>query len=372
MDGNESTPDSVNLSNDFDTSLRLIKELDNSDLPTNNINYQNKVKQTISLLERSTVMVNQLSLFSENETISDVASSSIKYLLLPALLGYLHMKLVTKDRLESLIIANIYFKDYLKRIVSYEVCPIGIDLDELEDGEEEEDQQQEGNSNSKETIKIEKPKKVFTSNSIAELQAMGRERLAKIENYRRQKEIDEKLESLEPIVNCNDGEDASDEQRREYFILLIKKWVSIGIEEMSSIAKEKEVLSLMRKMGGKKVEPKEKPKSEPIKPFIITRTELQKKVFGLGYPAIPTMSIEQFVDIKIKEGALSEQKPGQSNSLMDWAQNPDIKKQQDEDDAAIKEKAEDEEDKEALIKARGWDEFKDDNKRGWGNRYNRS
>ena len=122
----------------------------------------------------------------------------------------------------------------------------------------------------------------------------------------------------------------------------------------------------------KKLESADKIKAEPLKPFIITRTELQKKVFGLGYPSVPTMSIEAFIESKIQEGSLSETKPGQSNSLMSWAQNPDLKKQQDEDDAAAKEKADDEEDPDAIRKARGWDEFKDDNKRGWGNRYNRS
>lgn len=44
-----------------------------------------------------------------------------------------------------------------------------------------------------------------------------------------------------------------------------------------------------------------------FKPFIITKNELQKQVFGLGYPSRPTVTIEEFVNQKIDEGSLSVQ-----------------------------------------------------------------
>lgn len=44
---------------------------------------------------------------------------------------------------------------------------------------------------------------------------------------------------------------------------------------------------------------------------------------------------------------------------MEWARNPDLKKNQEEVEASQKEIAEEREDKEALIRAREWDEFKD-------------
>ena len=43
---------------------------------------------------------------------------------------------------------------------------------------------------------------------------------------------------------------------------------------------------------------------QPLRPFIITKDMLQKQVYGLGYPSIPTMTIEEFFDKKVEEGSL--------------------------------------------------------------------
>lgn len=48
--------------------------------------------------------------------------------------------------------------------------------------------------------------------------------------------------------------------------------------------------------------PKEKLKGPPLKPVIITRDAVQKAVYGLGYPSIPTMTVEEFYDNRVKEG----------------------------------------------------------------------
>lgn len=49
----------------------------------------------------------------------------------------------------------------------------------------------------------------------------------------------------------------------------------------------------------------------------------------------------------------------QGNSLMEWAKNPDLRRQQEEEDDERKEKEAEKEDHESLQKAREWDEFKD-------------
>ena len=45
---------------------------------------------------------------------------------------------------------------------------------------------------------------------------------------------------------------------------------------------------------------------QPLRPFIITKDHIQKTVYGLGYPSIPTMTIEEFFDKKVEEGTLHE------------------------------------------------------------------
>lgn len=41
---------------------------------------------------------------------------------------------------------------------------------------------------------------------------------------------------------------------------------------------------------------------QPFRPFIITKDQLQKKVIGAGYPSLPTLTVEEFYEQKVKDG----------------------------------------------------------------------
>ena len=41
---------------------------------------------------------------------------------------------------------------------------------------------------------------------------------------------------------------------------------------------------------------------QPSRPFIITRDQVQKKVFGLGYPSVPTYTIDEFYERQVELG----------------------------------------------------------------------
>ena len=43
---------------------------------------------------------------------------------------------------------------------------------------------------------------------------------------------------------------------------------------------------------------------QSFRPFIITKDMLQKQVYGLGYPGMPTVTIEEFMDEKIEMGQM--------------------------------------------------------------------
>jgi len=45
---------------------------------------------------------------------------------------------------------------------------------------------------------------------------------------------------------------------------------------------------------------------QPFRPFIITKDMLQKEVYGLGYPGISTMTVQEFFDKKVEEGTLHD------------------------------------------------------------------
>ena len=48
-----------------------------------------------------------------------------------------------------------------------------------------------------------------------------------------------------------------------------------------------------------------------MKPFILVKSELQKQVFGAGYPSLPTMTLDEFYDQEMKK--MVEQQELQKN-----------------------------------------------------------
>lgn len=312
----------------------------------------------IHYLEEATTFVNQLSLFSSNENVEEISTNNLKYLLLPALLGSLTLKLTKRTRYDLVQMAEIYFKDYIQRLNDYEICNINIRTSDKDS----------------ETTKSTLP------SSILE---MAKQRNEKIARFRRSKELQAKISELRTHLSKGSVED---EISREYYLTLIKRWTDIAIEELLTIESEKQILEHMQQMKSGKPPPKEsdiKRIKTPLKPFIITRNETQKKVFGLGYPSVPTVTIDEFVNQKIQEGSLSVQKNPEmyvfqiffcfhfetsliyryENSLLSWANDPDKKKYEDENEEEEKEKKLESEDQEEIQKARRWDEWKDGNLR---------
>ena len=90
--------------------------------------------------------------------------------------------------------------------------------------------------------------------------------------------------------------------------------------------------------------------------MITKREALQKQVFRPGHN-LPTMTIEEYLDLEIARGnVLSGGTYVYRNLIHREPQTTQI----------------DEDSEEATYKARQWDAFKDDNPAGWGNRYNKS
>lgn len=77
------------------------------------------IKTTMKIFEQVTRLVSLADMFSRNEGIEEVATNNIQYLLLPALLGSLTLRLTTGERKDIVEVAEIYFKDFLKRCNDY-------------------------------------------------------------------------------------------------------------------------------------------------------------------------------------------------------------------------------------------------------------
>ncbi|CAI4231709.1 unnamed protein product [Auanema sp. JU1783] len=300
----------------------------------------NKAREILESLTRD---VSALSLFSDNESIDELPPSSLPFLLLPAYLGFLHGNGCSdiQQRLDELRKAEIYYKDFLQRLKDYGV----IDFElwwSVEDDEREEDS------------------KVCPKNSNIE---QSREK--KIERFKLQKELEAKLKSLSVV--CSQGVN-NDADTRDLYMTQLKFWANKVYDELCSV--EAEIPLVKRMLRGPEAnenddEKKQQPR-KPLKTFTITRDQQQKKVFGLGYPSIPTLTVDEWYSQRFENAGSHGTVPGPSNA----PQSHDHK----DDDCSSKDGSDDDDSEAEEEKRRGrihMDEYKDTHRRGWGNTHNK-
>ena len=298
-----------------------------------------------------------MQLFSSNESLEELGTGEVKFLLLPALLAYLTGKKKSPapaDRKDIVRISLIYYKNFLKRLADYGVVKVPDEWDKEDDDDEDDDES------------------VVALPANPSLESMAVSRNDKINRYRMKKELEEREKELRQRLD-KDPESVDDEIVRKYYTCLINKWSIIAREEVDSLNMEKQMLKHIGTEERRATE-KIRPKKQPFKPFILTRDKAMQQVFGLGYPSVPVMTVDEFVDQKNAEGtrAFSQHKEVYENSLQNWAQDPDGKHRDDEEFERRKEELAEKGDEKELIRQREWDEFKDDHKRGEGNRMNMS
>ncbi|KAK2582358.1 hypothetical protein KPH14_004692 [Odynerus spinipes] len=355
----ENIKDTSSLSELFENAFKLFNNINKAEQPTNSPKVQSDVRKAMNMLEDLTRLVSVVDMFSENETIDEIATEHLKYLLLPALLGTLTTKICgTGDRMHIVKVAEIYFRDFLKRVKTYGVTDVDIPESEAENDE---------TNTSNETVK---------SNTQMVTEMVCR-RNTKLQRYREQKELESSLSTLQKNM---DNPNIDDETKREYFITLLKLYINQTIEELSSLAAEKPILEHMQQMGRTETmtsqsSHKSKSSTPKLQPIIITRDEVQKKVYGAGYPSLPVLTVQEFYDQRVKEGDWPD--PAQRNQinskcLQDLVNDGTSENTQEDIEAVEKEEKEEKDDPELLEQVRAMDEYKDTHRRGWGNRANRS
>lgn len=254
---------------------------------------------------------------------------------------------------------QVYFRDFLQRCRQYGVTSYEL-VEAKEDGAEQ-------------AAKAKKSNEQLATQNLLD---SCRRRQEKIERFNQQKLMEEKQGKLEKLL---DSPGVEDEVVREYYLVLLKYWVNIAIEELRSIEEEKPILQYMAKVkskGNQAHEANPKQSHKPLRPIIITKNELQKQVYGAGYPSMPTMTVDEFYAKRYPEHAAQESGCDASGaavkpwSLQDWAADPEKAARELEEEDAQKEKLLEEDDKGALEYHRAMDDWKDENRRGSGNRKN--
>lgn len=232
----------------------------------------------------------------------------------------------------------------------------------------------------------------------------------KIAQYKRKKELETQIKQMKLEVK---SKTVDDEVKRDFFMKNINKSIIDASEELQNVELEKGVVEMRKQrlaeFGTTKIDdfamPPENafkndyaaghlhnthdhghghshshgpkymhmpPKPKPMQPFIITKDATQKAVFGLGYPSLPVMTVDEFYQQRVDEGIFPDaEKMAHINQqkAIAAAQDPEI--QEEEEKAALEEQIEND-DPDYIERMRRMDEYKDVVRRGDGNRYNRS
>ncbi|XP_033056791.1 immunoglobulin-binding protein 1 isoform X2 [Trachypithecus francoisi] len=107
----------------FETGKQLLDEVEVATEPAGSRIVQEKVFKGLDLFEKAAEMLSQLDLFSRNEDLEEIASTDLKYLLVPAFQGALTMKQVNPSkRLDHLQRAREHFMNYLTQCHCYHVA----------------------------------------------------------------------------------------------------------------------------------------------------------------------------------------------------------------------------------------------------------
>ncbi|KAJ3306625.1 hypothetical protein HDV03_004765 [Kappamyces sp. JEL0829] len=327
------------------------------------------IEETLSLLLQCSSTITSAGIFSSNETLADVSTASLLFILADFYIGATLLRIpvdmrqaacptaavltdrVKPERREFLLGQALkYFELYLGLVDMYELMGEQDKkwLDRVKNGI--------------------KPK----GDAI---------RMEKIAQFKRERDSKSKLAELDELIGASPGED-SEELQRELTLAYVELAIQQTISYIKDIKEELEMiefgkqakLSLMSKglasasldtNRDDKVDesirkttsysgPLLSKEGKPLRPFMITtehnkRMEIQNGVFRYGHN-LPTMTIEEYLDREMERG----------NVLSGGTEPP---KKQDPDD----------QDHEALdaatVKARDWDDFKDFNPAGWGNRH---
>ncbi|KAM4554530.1 immunoglobulin-binding protein 1 [Odontesthes bonariensis] len=338
------------LSEILDRGWKIFEDVDSTNEPLGSNSVQVRVKRGVDMLEEASGMVAQLNLFSRNEELEEIATADLRYLLLPALLGALYMKQTSRDkRLQMVQKARVYFMDFLRRCHDYNVSQFELPPNAANESTVHEEASENGC-----------PKAKSVSVNPSDLVAMAAKRQSKIEQYRQKKEIEARLSDVRRVVESGQ---ADDEVSRDFYLLNVRRWITVCLEEIESIDQEVEILRNMDVLKQGAAKQPTQAGRRPMKPFILTRDAVQAQVFGAGYPSLPTMTVDDWYEQHLQCGVLPEQGIPRRVAA---EEDTDAADREEEE----KEKRVENDDEESLQKARNWDEWKDDHSRGYGNRKN--
>jgi len=353
------------------------------------------VVEALSMLEACKKRVSEEALFSINEELDEIATGCIKYLFLDYFLAKVHGQYIRLDgRRSHLLVARELFGDYLqccKRLGVLhedEAAAVKAILDEDDDDDDEERQGSRG-------------RKPLSS---------ADQRAQKIAKFRRDKEARERIEALQSLLSHRrgEGEDESDGDRedrvRELSLLQMQHYARDCLDELPLLAQELTMLAHMEKLraqseGNGQLQqhqqqqgqgdnalllpgrPPSPPRADrpgllvtrtslgPNGELVMTRETVKANVFTPSMAA-PTVSLEEFAEQEVQAALQRETSAAQLRAQHQAQAGGDPTRRYaqvlldgDEDDEQAVERA--------ALNDRAWDDWKEDNQKGSGNKANK-
>eukprot|EP01125_Pyxidicula_operculata_P020966 TRINITY_DN7893_c0_g2_i1.p1 TRINITY_DN7893_c0_g2~~TRINITY_DN7893_c0_g2_i1.p1 ORF type:complete len:372 (+),score=77.86 TRINITY_DN7893_c0_g2_i1:630-1745(+) len=320
------------LLEEFNKGQTLYSQLD--DISSSDPKFKTILNEAIAAFEDCLILIEENSLFSENETKEDFVASSIKYLSVPYYLGELYQKTPTtgssSDRVTAIPLlekSKSLYQSFLKRCIKFEI--------------------------------LSKADIISLNRQGPATPEVNREE--KIRRFRREKEIQSLIQKhIQAKINrgiSDDDVDDTDEERAVSFLLLETSALK-AISGIQSLEQEIDILkhmsSLMEKNDGelpKRTPPEPKPSGPPLvirdaKQFIKDNT------FRPGWN-LPTVSVEEAGEMDMRYTIEQDKKQKEKEK-----QKKTVKEFGDPDS---------DDDNEKVRKDRDWDNWKDDNPYGSGN-----
>lgn len=301
------------------------------------------------MFENATRLVSLSEMFSKNEAYEEIPTNDLRFFLLPFFLAQATLKLCVQDRKNVVDVAKVYYDDFLKRCEEYGLCE-------------------------RSTTAVSKATDIVVRDEMQRLTQQCQQRNQKLQKYQQKKELNDQIKQLKIAM---EREHTDDDVKRDFYLKLIKSCVWDSQDELSSLEQELEILDHLDKL--KEHDPElRKTQAElarkhhptPLKPIIITKDAAQKAVYGLGYPSLPTYTVQEFYDQRVADGIFPSAEQVLKNSLqgrVEIDQEAEQAKEDEENELKIEQ-----DDPVRLQQARNLDEYKDDHRRGYGNRQNRS
>ncbi|KAL8167246.1 hypothetical protein V2J09_008745 [Rumex salicifolius] len=365
---------------------------------------QDGIRKGCQALEKCVEMISKLGLFSSNETTDDISTSNLKYLLVPYYLGELTEKLLQDDRIQVLKASLVKLREFISFCEPLELVP-----------QEEIETSLQGGTN---VLADQRARKI----ARFKRQRAAESKLLEIKERKERRGRSTRAAALSTPVDAGE-EDISDddgEEEREAWLTTISLALCKAYDLFEMLKKEEDMLSAMKELQlqdkdknlsptildertkkaeswhrdaasrakyGKPAEPitcatfaqdvlegraqvsqAHEHKHQPLifgpaslvgRTLTTERERMAAQVFQPGH-RLPTMSIE---DAGLKEMDMMNKWQERNMKLMEeanssWYKEPRKPGLQDED--------EDEEDDNAVEKARSMDDWKDDNPRGAG------